>query len=69
MEQESSQSRSSQLAYDWITLGRTTTRQEVLGEIEQLTAENLIEHFSKHPPRRWTLVTIGPEPLEFHHEV
>jgi predicted Zn-dependent peptidase len=69
MEQESSASRSSQLAYDWITLGRTTTRQEVLSEIEQLTSENLIEHFQKHPPKRWTLVTIGPEPLEFQDEV
>lgn len=69
MEQESSASRSSQLAYDWITLGRTTTRQEVLHEIEQLTAECLIEHFSKYPPKRWTLVTIGPEPLEFHDAV
>lgn len=69
MEQESSASRSSQLAYDWITLGRTTTRQEVLREIEQLTAECLIEHFSKYPPKRWTLVTIGPEPLEFHDAV
>ncbi|MCE2814773.1 MAG: M16 family metallopeptidase [Planctomycetota bacterium] len=69
MEQESSVSRSSQLAYDWITLGRTTTRQEVLEEIEQLTAEKLIEHFSKYPPKRWTLVTIGPEPLEFHDAV
>lgn len=69
MEQESSVSRSSQLAYDWITLGRTTTRQEVLEEIEQLTSEKLIEHFSKYPPKRWTLVTIGPEPLEFHDAV
>lgn len=69
MEQESSASRSSQLAYDWVTLGRTTTRQEVLGEIEQLTAESLIEHFSNYPPKRWTLVTIGPEPLEFNDAV
>ncbi len=69
MEQESSVSRSSQLAYDWVILGRTTSRQEVLQEIEQLSAENLIEHFSKHPPKRWTLVTIGPEPLEFHDAV
>ncbi len=69
MEQESSASRSSQLAYDWITLGRTTTRQEVLSEIEKLTSENLIEHFKNHPPKRWTLVTIGPEPLEFQDEV
>ena len=65
MEQESSTSRSSQMAYDWVYLGRVPPRQEVLSEIESLTCENLVEHFLKYPPQGWTLVTIGPEPLEF----
>ena len=69
MEQESSAARSSQLAYDWVTLGRTPSRSEVLQEIEALTCENLVEHFQTHPPKCWTLVTIGPEPLEFHDAV
>jgi hypothetical protein len=46
-------------------LGRVPPRQEVLSEIESLTCENLVEHFLKFPPQGWTLVTIGPEPLEF----
>jgi predicted Zn-dependent peptidase len=65
MEQESSSSRSSQMAYDWAYLGRVPTRQELLQAIDALTCEGLLEHFQKHPPRRWSLVTIGPEPLEF----
>ncbi|MCU0707048.1 MAG: insulinase family protein [Pirellula sp.] len=69
MEQESSAARSSQIAYDWMTLGRVPSRQEVLQEIHALTCESLVQHFHSHPPRGWTLVTIGPEALEFSHAV
>ncbi len=65
MEQESSSSRSSQMAYDYAYLGRVPSRQEVLREIDQLTCERLLQHFHEFPPHGWTLVTIGPEPLEF----
>ncbi|MEQ1824744.1 MAG: pitrilysin family protein [Pirellula sp.] len=64
MEQESSSSRSSQMAYDWAYLGRVPTRQELLQAIEALTCESLLDHFQKNPPSRWSMVTIGPEPLE-----
>jgi predicted Zn-dependent peptidase len=69
MEQESSSSRSSQIAYDWMYLGRVPTRQEVLEEIHALTCESLLNHFQQHPPQGWTLVTIGPEALEFSDAV
>lgn len=69
MEQESSTARSSQIAYDWMYLGRVPSRQEVLDEIHGLTCESLVQHFHRHPPRGWTLVTIGPEALEFDHAV
>lgn len=69
MEQESSSSRSSQIAYDWMYLGRVPSRQEVLDEIHSLSCESLLKHFREHPPRGWTLVTIGPEALEFAHAV
>jgi hypothetical protein len=54
------------MAYDWINLGRIPTRAEVLAEIEELSCESLLEHFQKFPPSNWTLVTIGPEPLQFN---
>lgn len=69
MEQESSSSRSSQIAYDWMYLGRVPSRQEVLDEIHALTCDSLLSHFQKYPPRGWTLVTIGPEALEFSDAV
>jgi predicted Zn-dependent peptidase len=69
MEQESSSSRSSQIAYDWVYLGRVPTRSEVLSEVEKLTCESLVEHFLRFPPKNWSMVTIGPEPLELPHAV
>ncbi len=65
MEQESSSSRSSQMAYDWVYLGRVPSRREVLAEVERLTCDSLVAYARQHPPRNWTMVTIGPEPIEF----
>jgi predicted Zn-dependent peptidase len=65
MEQESSSSRSSQMAYDWAYLGRVPSRKELLDAIDALSCESLLSHYRKFPPQRWSLVTIGPEPLEF----
>jgi predicted Zn-dependent peptidase len=69
MEQESSSSRSSQMAHDWAYLGRVPSRQELLQTIEALTCESLLNHHKNHPPQRWSLVTIGPDPLEFSDAV
>ena len=69
MEQESSSSRSSQIATDWYYLGRIVPRQEVLAEIEALTRESLLEHFRQHPPSLWSLVTMGPEAVELKNAV
>lgn len=64
MDQESSSARSSQIAYDWVYLKRVPTRTEVLSEVDKLTCESLLDHFNRYPPRNWSMVTIGPEPLE-----
>ncbi len=69
MEQESSSSRSSQVATDWYYLGRIVPRQEVLAEIEALTCDSLLEHYRTYPPTGWTLVTMGPEAVELKHAV
>lgn len=63
MEQESSSSRSYQIAADWFYLGRVVPRQELLAKVESLTCESLLDHFNSHPPTRWALVSIGPEPV------
>lgn len=69
LEQESSSARSSQIATDWFYLGRIVPRQEVLGEIEALTCESLLDHYQQFPPKGWTLVTMGPESVELKHAV
>ncbi|MCY2976534.1 MAG: pitrilysin family protein [Planctomycetota bacterium] len=63
MEQESSTSRSSQIATDWYYLKRVPNRKQVLAEIESLTCESLLVHFQQYPPTGWGLVTMGPEPV------
>ncbi len=69
MEQESSISRSSQIASDWLHLGRVPKQGEVLAEIESLTEASMLDHFHRYPPRNWTLVTLGPHALELPHGV
>lgn len=69
MEQESSSSRSSQIASDWFFLGRIVPRNEVLAEIEALTCESLLKHYREFLPKNWTLVTMGPEAVELKNAV
>jgi predicted Zn-dependent peptidase len=64
MQQESSSSRASSNARDWYHLGRVTTLEEVREKIEALTVDTLLAHIAKHPARDFTILTLGPEPLE-----
>lgn len=64
MQQESSASRSSSLARDWYYLGRVTTLDEVRGKIEALTVPALLDHIHSHPAKNFTILTLGPSPLE-----
>jgi predicted Zn-dependent peptidase len=66
MQQESSSSRASSIARDWYHLGRVTTLDEVRGRIEELTVPMLLEHIHAHPARDFTILTLGPQPLEVH---
>lgn len=64
LQQESSTSRSGALARDWRHLGRARTLDELSAIIDAITAESINEFLSKQPPDRFTVVTLGPEPLE-----
>jgi predicted Zn-dependent peptidase len=64
MQQESSSSRASSNARDWYYLGRVTTLDEVREKIEALTVDTLLAHIAKHPAKDFTILTLGPEPLE-----
>jgi predicted Zn-dependent peptidase len=61
MEQESSSSRSSQIASDWHYLRRVVPRREVMEKIENLTSQSLLAHLQRYPPSGWSLVSMGPE--------
>lgn len=66
MQQESSSSRASSIARDWYHLGRVTTLAEVRSRIEELTVPMLLDHIHAHPARDFTILTLGPRPLEVH---
>ena len=69
MQQESTIARASSIARDWFLLGRVTTLAEVRDRIEALTVERVGEYVHQHPARDFTVLTIGPEPLEVNVEV
>jgi len=64
MQQESSSARASSIAHDWYHLGRVTTLAEVRDKIDALTPERVLAHVAEYPPRDFTILTLGPEPLE-----
>jgi predicted Zn-dependent peptidase len=66
MQQESSSARSSSIARDWYHLGRIETLDEVRDKIDGLTVGMLLEHLAEHPAKDFTILTLGPEPLEVH---
>jgi predicted Zn-dependent peptidase len=64
MQQESSVSRSSSIARDWYHLGRARTLEDVSREIDALSRESINAYLAENPPRDFTVVTLGPAPLE-----
>jgi predicted Zn-dependent peptidase len=64
MQQESSSARASSIARDWYHLGRVETLDEVREKIDALSVEALLEHLAEHPAKDFTILTLGPRPLE-----
>jgi len=64
MQQESSAARSAAIAGDWYHLGRARTLDEVNGIIDGLTHQSINAYLAEHPPRDFTVLTLGPEALE-----
>ena len=63
MQQESTSSRATAMASDWYYLGRVRPFEEVEKAINGLTAAALLDHLHRHPPRDFSVVTLGPRPL------
>jgi predicted Zn-dependent peptidase len=64
MQQESSISRSSAIARDLYYLGRVRTLEEISQLVDGLSCESINNYLAANPPREFTVVTLGPEPLE-----
>jgi predicted Zn-dependent peptidase len=63
MQQESSSARSSSLARDWYHLGCARTLDEVGQLIDALTCQSINGYLAQHPPRKFTVVTLGSKEL------
>jgi predicted Zn-dependent peptidase len=63
MQEESTAARAGSLASDWYYLGRVRSFDEIQAAINGLTPETIVAHLRRHPPRDFTIVTLGPKPL------
>jgi predicted Zn-dependent peptidase len=64
MQQESSFARSSSIARDWYHLGYPRTLDEVSQRIDELSCKTINTYLAEHPPRDFTVLTLGPHELE-----
>ena len=64
MQQESTGGRALSLASDWYYLGRVRSFDEIQSAIDGLTPESIGKHLRRIPPGDFTIVTLGPKPLE-----
>jgi predicted Zn-dependent peptidase len=65
IQQESSPARAGAIALDWYYLGRVRTMVELSQIIDGLSADSINAYLAANPPRDFTVVTIGQEPLEY----
>ena len=69
MQEESTSARAGTLASDWYYLGRVRPFDEIKSAIDGLTADGLVAHVRRHPPRDLTVVTLGPKPLRVSEDL
>jgi predicted Zn-dependent peptidase len=63
MQEESTSSRAGTLASDWYYLGRVRSFDEIQSAVNGLSPAQIVDHLRRHPPRDFTIVTLGPKPL------
>jgi predicted Zn-dependent peptidase len=63
MQQESTAARALSLASDWYYLGRVRSFDEIQAAIDGLTPEKIVAYLRRCPPKDFTIVTLGPNPL------
>lgn len=63
-QQESSVSRARSLISDWLLLGRVRSVIELKQAVDALVTEDVNRFLAENPPNDFTIVTLGPHPLE-----
>jgi predicted Zn-dependent peptidase len=69
MQQESTRGRARTMAAHWHHLGRVVTLDEVRQKIDALSVKSIQDFLDNHPPEGFTILTIGPDPLEIRREL
>ena len=64
MQEESTSARAGALASDWYYLGRVRRPEEIHDAVQGLTPRKIVNHLRRHPPQDFTVVTLGPKPLQ-----
>src|SRR5262249_44405425 len=64
MQEESTSARAGTLASDWYYLGRVRSFDEIQAAIDGLTPKSIVDHLRRVPPAKFTIVTLGPNPLK-----
>jgi predicted Zn-dependent peptidase len=64
MHGESTTSRANALVSDWYHLERLRTLKELSEAIDKVTVDDVLEYLSEYPAADFTLLVIGPEPVE-----
>ncbi|MFO0904370.1 MAG: pitrilysin family protein [Pirellulales bacterium] len=64
MQQESSASRCGVMALDWYHLGRVRSAEELGAIVDGLNVSAINAYLAAHPPRDFTVVTLGAKPLD-----
>src|SRR5207244_406201 len=64
MQGESSSARSGSIARDWYHLGHARTLADIGQLVDALTVESINEYLKANPPKDFTVVTLGPNPLK-----
>lgn len=67
--QESSAARARAMITDWSLLGRIRPVHEIKEAADALTTEGINRFLQENPPRHFTVVTLGPEPVEVPCEI
>ena len=64
MQGESTSARASALAGDWYHLRRLRSLQELSDAIDAVTANDVVEYLRDHPAGDFTVLVVGPEPVD-----